>query len=240
MDDRAEPQFCRDGSPNITCVERAAGMNHIRHVLVERLAVRGAPTSVLCMTAGLHDFGTVVPTQQRKELEYRLRHQYDQYFDQQREEWHAEPRHTPDEANREANTHHRYRLFTFSNFLTTPHTLWRFKANLEDILADAHAGSVLLTIGGKGGCYPEIQERMAELADAAGFRRLNHAVDVSAAAQLNHRLDDEIRWFYDHLKRLTGNLPVGGSGAARLRKEFEDDRSITFSSSTVHAFRKRS
>ena len=225
--------------PKITCVEPAPGMNHIRHIIAECLSGRGAPRSVLAITGGLYDFSTILPTQDRTQLESRLRNQSEEYYDEQRQEWHADYIYTPEEANREANAYHRYRLFTFSNFLTTLDTIATFQENIEDILADAHAGSVLLMIGAKGGCYPVIQKRMAQLADVGGFRRHNDAVAVASAdAQLDHRLDEEVRWFYHRLKQLAGNLPANESDAAQLREELEGDPLIRFKSSTVHAFRK--
>ena len=225
--------------PDITCVESATEMNHIRHKVAEFLAIRGAPRSVLGMTGGIHDFSTILPARQRRELEDSLRRQYDEWYDDQREEWHIDPVYTLEEANREASSYQRYRLFTFSNFLTTPEIILRFQANFEDILADAHAGSVLLTIGAKGGCYPAIQRHVAELAEAAGFRRLKRVINVAAAdAKLDFQLDEEVRWFYRHLKRLAGNLPTNGEVAVQLRKELDDDKPIRFKSSTVHAYRK--
>ena len=47
--------------PEVTCIESAPGMNHIRHLLAERLATTGAPHSVIAMTGGLHDFGNLHP-----------------------------------------------------------------------------------------------------------------------------------------------------------------------------------
>ena len=226
---------------DITCVEPVPAMNRIRHAVAERLVVKGAPRSVFAMTGGLHDFSTILPTRARRELENNLRNQYEEYYDEQRQEWHADPLYTPEEANREANAYHRYRLFTFSNFLTTPDKVSTFQENIEDILADAHAGSVLLMIGAKGGCYPALQQRMAGLAEASGFRRRNDPISVASAdAQLHPRLDHEVRWFYGRLKQLTPDLPSIDPDAARLCKEFEGDPLITFKSSTVHAFLKSS
>ena len=225
--------------PNITCVEPAPGMNHIRHDIAERLALRHGPQSVLGMTGGLHDFSTILPTQERRQLEYSLRNQYDEYYDEERQEWHADPAYTPQEANHEANAYRRYRLFTFSNFLTTLDTVSTFQENIEDILADAGAGSVLLMIGAKGGSYPAIQKRITELAYAGGFRRRNVAIAVkSADVHLDYRLDEEVRCFYRHLKQRADNLPASDSHTAELRKELEGDQPISFKSSIVHAFRK--
>ncbi len=222
---------------DITCVEPA--MNHIRHVVAERLAVEGAPQSVLAMTGGLLDFGTVLPTQERRKFEDSLHDEYEEYYDEEREEWHADPVYTPEQANREANAYRRYRLFTFSNFLTTLDTVASYQANIADILSDAQAGSVLLIIGGQGDNYPVIQEQMGRMADAGGFRRRNDAVPVAAAhAQLDRRLREEIRWFYRYLKLLAGHLSADTPCAVKLRKELEGERLMGFPSSAVHAFRK--
>ena len=191
------------------------------------------------MTRGLHDFRTILPTEVRREIENNLRNELEEYYVEQRAESHAYATYTAEEANREANAYHRYRLFTFSNFLTTPATVSSFRTNIEGILADAHAGSVLLMIGAKGGCYPAIQERMAALAAAGGFRHRNDAVTVASAdARLDLRLDEEVRWFYRRLKQLAGDLPTNEPCATELREELEHDQPVSFKSSSVHAFRK--
>lgn len=216
-------------------------MNHLRHAIAERLAGNGTPPSVLEMAGGLHDFSGILPTQERGQLHSSLRNQYHEYYDDKREEWHADPTHTPEEANREANAHHRYRLFTFSNFLTTLGTVRKFTANLEDILADANAGSVLLMMGGRCGDYPAIHTRMDQLAGAGGFRRRANLADLAdvkiADVQLDGPVGEEIRWFYRHLKQLAGELPASG---VLPRAELEGHRPMRFSSSAVHAFRKYS
>ena len=129
--------------PDVTCVEPAITMNHFRHVLAEALTVNGAPRSILAMAGGLDDFSSVRPRQERRELEARLRDGYEEYYDSERDEWHADPTHTAEEANLAANSYRRYRLFTFSNFLTTLDTVATFQADVEEILKDAQPGSVL-------------------------------------------------------------------------------------------------
>lgn len=204
-----------------------------------RLAVKGAPRSVLGMTCGIHDFRTILPTQERRRIENRLRNECDEYYDEVRGQWHADLIYAPEEANREANARHRYRLFTFSNFFTTIDMVATLQENIEDILADAHAGSVLLMIGAKGRCYPAIQKRIARLADAAGFqRRIELRVRAGNGDHIQHRLDEEVRCFYGELMRLAGSLPTNEPCTAGLRKELESNRLIGFKSSTVHAFRK--
>ena len=225
--------------PEITCVDPDPDMNHIRHLVAERLVIAGAPRSVLAMTDGLHDFARLFPAQERKQLENDLRNQYDEYFNEHRGEWDADPVYTAEEANRQANSHHRYRLFTLSNFLTTLDMVSTLQDNIEEILADAHAGSVLLMIGGTGGRYPAIRKRIANSAEVGRFRRHDNAIAVASAhAKFEQRLREEIRSFYYRLQRLAVDLPANGPVGAKLRSELEDRRPMPFSTSTVLAFRK--
>ena len=224
---------------DLTCVERSDAMNHFRHMLSETLAVNGAPKSIFAMASGLSDFATVRPSVERSELEKRLRNQYDVNFDDGLDEWSDEPTHTAEEANREANAHRRYRLFTFSNFLTTLDTVSTFQPNLEDLLTDAQPGSVLLMIGGRGGDYTEIHKRMARLAKASGFRRSNPPIEVGVSdARLDGRLTEEARWFYCRLKGLAGDLAAYDDVAQDLLDELEERKRMDFRPSAVHAFRK--
>ena len=160
-------------------------MNYIRNILAESLAVDGAPESVVAMAGGRHDFGTLLPTRERKEWEFALRNEYFEYYNDERDEWDAESVYTAEEAHGKANSYQRYRLFTFSNFLTKPKTISTFQVNVEDILGDARPGSVLLIIGGKGGDYPAIYERMARLAEAAGIGFSPYAVCLRSRVAKN-------------------------------------------------------
>ena len=225
--------------PEIACVDPDLDMNRIRHLVAERLAIAGAPRSVLALTGGFHDFGGLYPIRERKQLENSLRNQYDEYWNEHRGEWDADPVYTSEEANREASSHHRYRLFTFSNFLTTLDMVSNFQDNIEEILADAHAGSVLLMMGAKGGCYPAIRERIAKLAEVGRFRRHHDTFAVASAhAKFEQRLREEVRSFYYRLKQLAAELPANGPDGAKLRSELEGHRPMAFSTSIVLAFRK--
>lgn len=241
MEDYAQATSTRNWQqpPDITCVERAPGMNRIRHNIAESLAVRGAPQSVLAMTGGMHDFSEFVPSRDRRQLERDLRGRSEEYYDEQRQEWHADFIFTREEANRKANTHHRYCLLTFSNFLTTPDTVSRYQVNIQDMLTDARPGSVLLMIGAKGANYSDIRQQMAQLATAGGFR---HPVGVgcvaSAKARLRYRLDEELRWFHRHLEQLAGELTADEPDTSQLQNELEGYQIIDFKSSAVHVFRK--
>ncbi len=222
----------------VATVEESLGYSENRFLSFNDVYA-GASRSVLAMTHGLHDFSDLSPTRERKQLENDLRSQYDEYFNEDRGEWDADPVYTAEEANREANPHHRYRLFTFSNFLTTLDMVSKFQDTIEEILADAHAGSVLLMIGATGGCYPTIRERVAKLAEVGRFRH-HHGISAQAGADetFEQRLREEIRSFYHRLKRLAVDLPANGPVGAKLQSELENHRPMTFNSSTVLAFRK--
>ena len=223
----------------VTCVERCGAMNHFRHVLSEALAVNGAPQSILAMASGLSDFATIRPGVERRELERRLRNQHNEYYDDELDEWSGQPTHTVEDANREANSHRRYRLFTFSNFLTTLDTVSTFQRNLEELLMDARPGSVLLMIGGKCNDYAEIYKRIELLAKAGGFRRSNPPVEVGVDdARLDGRLAEEARWFHGRLKRSAGDLSQYDTVTRDLLDELEERKRMDFGSSAVHAFRK--
>ena len=97
----------------------------------------------------------------------------------------------------------------------------------------------MLMIGAKGKGYPAIQRRMAQLADAGGFRRINKPVAVAGGdAGLDGRLAEELRWFYGRLKGLVGDLPANDRRVRDLRNELEGEKAMKFRSSAVHAFRK--
>ena len=223
--------------PKVTCVEREGAMNHFRHALSEALAGNGGSPSILRIAGGLLDFTEVQPRKGRWELEKQLRDSYDEWHDG--EDWYAEPTRTAEEANREANAHQRYRLFIFSNFLTTLDTVNKFRNAILEILRDARSGSVVLLIGGKRDEYLEIGRQVGRLAQDGGFSR-SHAWDKVASwnAGLNERLAEEWRWFYQHLRDLAGELPAENREARSLRDELEGRKRVKFGSSTVNAFRK--
>lgn len=227
----------RSQPPDITCVERAAAMNGFRHRLSEALYKNGAPGSIFEMAGGLDDFGSIRPREERQQLERQLRDRYDEWYDG--EEWQAEPTHTAEEANHEANAHRRYRLFTFSNFLTTLDALDKYSSAILDILLDARPGSVVLVLGGRYGDYPEICKRVGRLAQDGGFRRsASQGRVASGSAGLEERLAEELRWFYTRLRDIAGDLPVEDLEAQKLRDELEGRTRIKFGVSAVNAFRK--
>ena len=222
----------------ITCVESSDRMNRLRHHLAERLFVNGAPNAILDMCNHIPDFQSISPAQERTELNDQLRDAYDDYYDEHADEWVSEQCYTADEANAMANALHRYRLFTFSNVLTKSSTVKRFRQNLVDVLADAHPGSVLLLIGGKGGEYPDIYGDVAGLARDAGFSREAEPALVSCSdTETGKMVHDEGARFYRRLRAIVGDLTEGDADARRLKGKFEQENA-SFSVSAVRAYRK--
>lgn len=223
---------------HVTCAESSAAMNSFRHHLTERMAMDGAPRSVLAICSDIGKFERVRPKKTRKALNESLRREEDTYYDEERNQWVSEPVYTRDEANEIANKQHRYRLFTFSNFLTDTTIVDDLKLNLTDILNDAHAGSVLLIIGGKEGKYLEIQEKVADLAGKAGFSRPRQQPRVSSQDAAMHDVvyAEQVR-FYRRLKRIAGDLP-DLDDVKWLKKYFERGKADSWGTSAVHAYRK--
>lgn len=223
----------------LACVECAGEMNHLRHHLAEILHGLGSPKEVLAMCGHLMDFQSIQPARERKELESELRNSYDDYYNDRLDEWESEPRYTPEEANRIANAQHRYRLFTFSNFLTTSSVVERFRPNLEDILGDAQPGSVVLVIGGNGGDYPNVYRKIGDLARKAGFSAKAERLSVSCSnAGMNEIVHSERVRFYRHLKDLAGNLSASDPSAKAVRDHCEGEHYHRPRDSAIHAYRK--
>ena len=223
---------------NVTCVEFDSSTNHFRHILAEVMFEHGqrASEGVLAMCFNLKDFGALEPTRERKEYLRSLpMAQYD-YFDDVRGEWHSEQEYLPDEVHVMAGALHRYRLITFSNFLTSVKTVRRFETNLIDVLHDAAPGSVLLVLGGKQEPYPEVYSYVDRLAGPAGFEQKISGATVSCSERtVADRVHKEQRAFYQHLQGLSKN---GDDATRELRAEFERPESPNFPSSEIRAYRK--
>ena len=163
----------------------------------------------------------------------------ERYYDESTERWEWEAYYTPEEANNIGNTHHRYRLFIFSNFLTETSVIKTFRPNLTDILNDAHAGSVLLLIGGRCGKYQEVRREVAGLAKRAGFSRTMEDMHVSSSdATMDRDVYAEQVRFYRQLKRLAGDLPVDHPTARKYKRYFERGEAGSWGTSAIHAYRK--
>ena len=224
--------------PHVTCVEFDGNTNHLRHLLAEILFEQGQRESegVLAMCLALADFGKIEPTRERMEYLQALRNADETYFDEGADQWTSDLLYLPEEANYIAQSQHRYRLITFSNFLTTVGTVKNFEPNLVDVLRHAAPGTVLLVLGGKGDPYPKVYQYTDRLAKPAGFELEIRGTAVSCAgSEVADRVYEEGRLFYEFLQGLSQNKD---DATKRVREEFEGQASVHYSSSEVRAYRK--
>ena len=224
--------------PHLTCVEFDGSTNHFRHQLAEMLSQQAGRESegVLSMTYALHDFGKLEPTRERKQYFEVLRSEEDEYFDDVAGRWDSDRIYLPDEANDMAQSLHRYRLVTFSNFLTTPGIVKSLKPNLVDVLQDTAAGSVLLVLGGRGGRYHEIYEYVDRLSNPSGFELTVQGDTVSCAeSEVAGQVYEEGRLFYKILQDLDHNRD---DATEKVRRHFEGEIPDQFHSSEIRAYRK--
>ena len=225
--------------PDVTCVEYSVAMSRFCHLLAEYLAMQGAPRSILAMCSHIPDVRSLHPTKDRRQLNERLRNKYDEDYYEHLGVWHSTPRYTSEEANHLANTRHRYRLFTFSNFLTQPEDVDYYHPHLVEILTDARPGSVLLVIGATSGDYPRIYSEVAALAREVRFFRKVEGLSVSSShVELDGLVHREQVRFYRRLQRLAGELPIDDCYQADLVAELEGEKTPRVPTSSVHAYRK--
>ena len=116
----------------ITCVERDCRTNQFRHHLAELIYQyqEGESKNVLSICNALPDLGKIHPVQERTQRFQYLRNEENEYYDEVSDEWTSELEYSLDEAHRTAQSLHRYRLFVFSNFLTTMEVLERYEQNI--------------------------------------------------------------------------------------------------------------
>lgn len=224
---------------DITCVELSAKMNRFRNLLAETMATQGAPKSVLSICHQIEDLKSIRPRRERRELHENLRRSYNDYFDEHTGRWESERRYTPEEANYIANIQHRYRLFTFSNFLTTSSTLNAVRPNLTEIFSDAHPGSVLLIIGGTSNNYQEIYAEVAAIAECAGFSR--KADDLSASCSdigMDELVYADGVSFFQRLKDIADGLPDDNQLQRTVTAHFDGNKRVPPPTSAVRAYRK--
>ena len=194
--------------PRVACVESKRRPNHFRHQLAEMLFQQAGRESegVLSMASTLGDFEEFVPKQERRQYFEALRNEEDEYFDDLAGRWDSVRAYSTDEANDMAQSLHRYRLVTFSNFLTTPGMVNSVRPNLVEVLHDANPGSVVLVLGGTGDRYQKIHERVDLMADPAGFELTIESDTVSCSdSDLAGRVHEEGRLFYEILQGLHRN-----------------------------------
>ena len=156
----------------VACVELSVGINQIRHSLAEILDGQSKSKygSVFEVSPTIEDFKEFQPATERRQYSQYLCSQTDVYIDGALNLWASDTIYLPNEANDIAQSLHRYRLLTLSNFLTTPYTVDRFKPNLKEGLQDAVPGTVLLIIGSNVEEYSPVSKRIARLAKLVGFR----------------------------------------------------------------------
>ena len=226
----------------LTCVELDAGTNSLRHHLTETLfaELRQESGSGIAICSALPDFGKILPTQERRQTFQALRNEEGEYYDETRNEWTSQPCWLPDEANAVAQSLHRYRLFAFGNFLTTPDRVNYFERNLLDILVDARPGSAVLVLGGKGRPYPEVYRSLDRLTRPAGFQLKieGELVSYSDKAEVGDQVYEEGQRFYRFLMQ---RIPRGGidedARQTMVRAHFEGARRAA-PSSQIRAYRK--
>ena len=222
----------------MTCVEHADTMNQFRHHLAEFMAMRGAPHGVLAMCSDIGRFESILPPDERKLLSDALRKARAPYFDEHTREWEWERQYTPEEANDIANRHHRYRLFTFSNFLTKETFTKNLKRKLEDILRDANAGSMLLLIGGKSNEYRDVYDEVTGLAQKGGFSpELEDRWVSSSYAGMDKLVYAGQARFYRRLRRIACDLPERDCVAETVKRHCEGEEIIARGTSSIHAYR---
>lgn len=224
--------------PHVTCVESARNKNHFRHHLAEKLFELSQQESkgVPAMCFNLPDFGRVEPSRERREHLEALRNSDETYFDEVTRQWTSEQMYLPDEANDIAQTQHRYRLITFSYFLTSVKTVKCYKPNLVDVLRDAKPGTVLLVLGAVSNHYPKVYRHVDRLAKQAGFDLVVRDQTVSCKnSEFACRVFEEGRQFYRFLQGLS---PNNADETKEIRKEFEGQPPGKSPSSAVRAYRK--
>lgn len=223
----------------VTCFERDSGFNRLRHHLAEIMYEEVARESkgVLAMCNALPKFEEFFPVLEREQTLKYLRNEEDEYYDEVADEWTSEQRFSTDEANDMTQSLHRYRLFVFSNFLTTLDIVRRVEANLVETLRDARPGTVVLVLGGKEGPYPEVYKTVDRLAVTAGFQLKAEGDCVSYAhSEVSDRVYEEGQQFYELLKKLAPS-ESNNEEVREIKLHFEQSRRRA-PRSQVWAYRK--
>jgi hypothetical protein len=137
-------------------------MCHLFHVLSQSIGARG-PYSAL-----LSDFGDYDPNTRRKNA---VRREIRDFNDE--EAWSDFG--SIGELQTWANNLDRYQLVFFSNFLTTPSLLDRFKSQITNAFGDQRPGGLIVVMGADGSQYRHIYESLEEVARKTGHKRI-HAI----------------------------------------------------------------
>ena len=223
----------------VTCVESSYSTNWLRHHLAEIIYARSQQKSkgVIKMCHALQDFGKILPTQERKASRKHLLWE-DVYFDEVLGV--EESRHSPDEANQIAQSLHRYRLITFSNFLTSKKMVKEtFRSNLDVIFRDANPGTAVLVLGAKDNHYPQIYKEVDCIAEQAGFQRKIAGERISVQdSGIADRIFEEGLQFYKHLQYLAPNKNPTAPKTKRVCDYFENEIPDYPTTPQLRAYRK--
>ncbi len=216
----------------VTPVDLSHSTNELRYQLEQSLR---KSEKVIIQYDVLPNFGNIMPRQEREALRERLLYE-DVYFDEdhgEEESWYS-----ADEINHIVQSLHRYRLITFSNFLTTEDTVNKFRPNLDGIFRDARTGTVILVLGGKGKKYQKIYKKLDCIAEQTGFQRKVVEERISAKdSGLAERIYKEGWRFYKHLQCLAPNENPKARETRKVCQEFKNGK-LCFHSSQLRAYRK--
>ena len=196
-------------APTLDCVENSQAMSNFIHYFSEFYHRRGPFGPTISDFSGL-DF--------QAEREFHFRNsRYETYWDeftQQYEEWYE-----PQIASESASRLFRYRLIVFSNFLTLGDSVETFEEEIRKLFNDLRSGSVVIVLGGTGGHYSYVYERLAELAkdarmnlDSWDTNELGKSIEGRYAARIKSAQND----VYRHLENMAG------AAALPRRKEWPD------------------
>ena len=231
------------GNPNwqqdlrIDPVEINNAANSFRHHLAEVVFDQSKRqfSGAFVTIGSVADFGELFPKEERRSKFEMLQSTFEDYPDEVRDEWVSEPLYSPDEAHEISQSSRRYRLITFSNFLTNMCTVVKFKPNVMDLLQDAGPGTVLMVIGGIGRKYGDVNRFLDELAQPVGFDRIVSDETVTTRdSEVQESVYSERKSFYKHLQRLS---PNSDWKTETVRKRFEQSP-VTPPPSEVRVYRK--
>ena len=222
--------------PELTCVEKGTGFSAMRSHLWElahSVSDGGWPTRSSRWNF-LEDFDEIRPKQERADEFARLRWDDITYWDEIRGEVVSDLLYTDQEASEQSQSMHRYRLFVFANFFTSKNLVDSKAEKLSELLADANPGSVLLIMGGEGGPYPSIYEKLRAIAIAAGFRIVVRDANASSKiASVADIISAESLKIFEHAQKLS---PNDAPKIAELGDSFA--QGAVFRANAIRAFRK--
>ena len=186
----------------ISIVESSQAMSGFMHLFSE-YSMRPGP-----FRADIADLADLNPAVERQKLEQHLRQQ--DHYDPSSDEFYSE--YLPEDANRIANLHQRFRIVIFSNFFTLNKTVEKFSDTLDTLYSDLNFGSVVLIIGAVGNQYEKIYDSLSKIAEQHRLNRfeLPEILDEdSAFKQAQKVVKNAQNSVYQFLEQIAGaeNLP---------------------------------